>query len=449
MIITLVGGGSTFTPGIVKSIIQKEKELGVSEVRLYDINKERQDKVAVIVKWIIENQLKSSVKLTVTTDKQEAYQDAKFIFSQMRVGGYKMREQDEKIPLKHGCVGQETCGAGGLAYGMRTLFPMIDLIDDVEKYAAKDHWILNYSNPASIVSEGCRLLRPNARIINICDMPIAIIAIIGQCLGIKDHNAIDYDYFGLNHFGWFTKMSYEGRDVLEEIKTYVKEHRILLPKEIIDRISDPTNVNRHANQSWIHVWKSVYEMLELFPEYLPNTYMNYYLLPKESVEHSDPNKTRANEVMDAREADLFKGIEKYLETGEVDAKTFYAGDHGDWIADLAIAIKNDTKRKYLVIVPNNGALENIDDDVMVEVPAYLGKNGPEVIKQEAPKRFYQTLIMQQANCEKLLIEGMVEGSYRKVLEAFTINRTIPSAKVAKEILDDMIIANKDYWPILK
>ncbi len=449
MIITLVGGGSTFTPGIVKSIVQREKELGVKEVRLFDINKERQDKVAVIVKWIIENQLKSSVKLTVTNDPKEAYTGAKFIFSQMRVGGYKMRELDEKIPLKHGCVGQETCGPGGLAYGMRTLNPMINLIDEVEKYADPEHWILNYSNPASIVSEGCRLLRPNARIINICDMPIAIIAIIGQCLDIKDHNAIDYDYFGLNHFGWFTKMSYEGRDILKEIKEYIKENKILLPKSVIDRINDPTNVNRHANQSWIHVWTAVYEMMELFPEYLPNTYMNYYLLSKEAVEHSDINKTRANEVMNGRESDLFKGIDKYLETGEVDPKTFYAGDHGDWIADLAIAIKNDTKRKYLVIVPNNGTLPNIADDVMVEVPAYLGKNGPEVIKQEAVQTFYQTLISQQANSEKLLIEGMVEQSYQKVLQAFTLNRTIPSAKVAKELLDDLIEANKDYWPELR
>ena len=137
MIITLVGGGSTFTPGIVKSIVMREKELGVKEVRLFDINKERQDKVAVIVKWIIEEELKSNVKLTITYDPKEAYSDATFIFSHMRVGGYAMRELDEKIPLKHGCVGQETCGPGGLSYGMRTLFPMIKVIDDVEKYAKK------------------------------------------------------------------------------------------------------------------------------------------------------------------------------------------------------------------------------------------------------------------------------------------------------------------------
>lgn len=180
MIITVVGGGSTFTPGIVKSIAQRAKELDLDEIRLFDIDKERQDKVAVVVEWILREDVKTDVKLTVTNDEKEAYTDATFIFAQMRVGKYEMREQDEKIPLKYGCVGQETCGCGGMAYGLRTINPMIKVIDDVEKYAKKDHWILNYSNPAAIVSEACRKLRPNARIINICDMPIAIIDMIAE-----------------------------------------------------------------------------------------------------------------------------------------------------------------------------------------------------------------------------------------------------------------------------
>ena len=135
-IITIVGGGSTFTPGIVTSIALRQQELEVDEVRLFDIDEERQAKVAVVVDWILKD-LKSSIKLTVTTDKETAYTDAKFVFAQMRVGKYEMREHDEKISLRHGCVGQETCGCGGMAYGLRTIFPMIEVIDDVEKYARK------------------------------------------------------------------------------------------------------------------------------------------------------------------------------------------------------------------------------------------------------------------------------------------------------------------------
>lgn len=450
MIITIVGGGSTFTPGIVKSIALRKDELQVDEIRLFDIDKERQDKVAVVVKWILDEELKSGIKLTVTYDKEEAYKDASFIFAQMRVGKYAMREKDEKIPLKHGCVGQETCGCGGLAYGMRTIFPMIEVIDDVEKYAKKDYWILNYSNPAAIVSEACRKLRPNARIINICDMPIAIVDLIAAALEIKDKQNIVYDYFGLNHFGWFTSMEYNGQDIMDRLKAYVKEHEILLPASYMkgkESLSS-AGTNRHAKGSWYYVWKGVYEILENFPEFIPNTYLNYYLQSKEFVEHSDPNYTRANEVMDSREKNLFDGIDHYLATGEIDEKVFYAGSHGDWIADLAIALKNDTKARFLVIVENRGAIPNMPYDAMVEVPAYIGKNGPEVIAQNPIPLFQQGLMMQQLNCEKLLVEGCIEGSYEKVLQAFTLNKTVPSMSVAKAILDEMIEANKDYWPQL-
>lgn len=450
MIITIVGGGSTFTAGIVKSIALRREELEVDEIRLYDIDKERQDKVGVVVKWVLEKDLKTDIKLTVTTDKEVAYRDASFIFAQMRVGKYAMREQDEKIPLRHSCIGQETCGCGGLAYGMRTIFPMIEVIDDVEKYAKKDYWILNYSNPAAIVSEACRKLRPNARIINICDMPIAIVDMIAQCLHIDNYMDIEYNYFGLNHFGWFTSMQYQDRDVLKEIMEYIKKHKILLPEVYLKAIQAHREVsNRHANQSWLHVWESVYEMISMFPKYLPNTYLNYYLLSKEAVEHSDPTHTRANEVMEGREKTLFEGVDHYLKTGEISEEAFYAGAHGNWISDLAVALKKDTHQRFLVIVENRGAIPNMPYDAMVEVPAYIGKNGPEVIAQDPIPLFQQGLMMQQVNSEKLLVEGAIEGSYEKVLQSFTLNKTVPSAKVAKAVLDELMEANKEYWPTLR
>ena len=132
MIITIVGGGSTFTPGIVKSIALRQKELEVEEVRLFDIDEERQYKVSLVVDWILKD-MKSPIRLTVTTDKKTAYENSSFIFAQMRVGKYAMREKDEKIPLRHGCVGQETCGCGGLAYGLDrwvSLFAGLDSIRD-------------------------------------------------------------------------------------------------------------------------------------------------------------------------------------------------------------------------------------------------------------------------------------------------------------------------------
>ncbi|NLL74960.1 MAG: 6-phospho-alpha-glucosidase [Erysipelothrix sp.] len=448
MIITIVGGGSTFTPGIVKSIALRQKDLGVNEIRLFDNDGVRQEKVAVVVDWLLKD-MDSPIKLTVTTDKETAYTDAKFIFSQMRVGKYEMREQDEKIPLRHGLVGQETCGTGGLAYGLRTIFPMMQVIDDVEKYAAKDHWILNYSNPAAVVSEACRVLRPDARIINICDMPIAILEMVGQCVDAP-YLEMDVDYFGLNHFGWFTRIEYEGRDIIKEIREYTKETGIMLPKKHIEAIArNMESENRHANQSWIKVWTNEARIMELLPDYLPNTYLTYYLMAKESVEGSDVNFTRANEVMNTREKTLFEGIDRYVETGEISSDAFYAGAHGNFIADLAVALMSDTKTKFIIIEENNGNIPNLQDDAMVELPAWISKDGPEIIGRGPIDTFYKGMIEQQLASEKLAVQAAIEGSYTKMLQAFSMNKTVPSLEVAKLILDEMIIANKGYWPVLK
>ena len=444
MIITLCGGGSTFTPGIVKSIALRKDELDVDEIRLYDINEERQRKIGVLVDWILHEDLGLDIKLTVTTDKETAFTDASFVFAQMRVGGYAMREQDEKIPLRHGCVGQETCGCGGLAYGMRTIFPMVELIDDVEKYAKKDYWILNYSNPAAIVSEGCRVLRPNARIINICDMPIDLMDKMSRMCGIKDRRELQYSYYGLNHFGWWSKIyDKEGNDLMPQIKEHMAKNGYL------DGIEHEAGKEQHVEESWIHTFGKAKDVYAVDPETIPNTYLKYYLYPDYVVETSDPNYTRANEVMDGREKKVFGACRDIIAKGTAKDGGFEPDVHANYIVDLACALAENTLERFLLIVPNDGAVPNFDPTAMVEVPCIVGSNGFEKICQGPIPQFQKGLMEQQVSVEKLVVQAWVEGSYQKLWQALTLSKTIPSASVAKQILDELIEANKDFWPELK
>ena len=439
MIITIVGGGSTFTPGIVKSIALRQKELEVEEVRLFDIDEERQYKVSLVVDWILKD-MKSPIRLTVTTDKKTAYENSSFIFAQMRVGLYHMRELDEKIPLKYDVVGQETCGPGGLAYGLRTIYPMVDIIDYCEQYASKNYWIVNYSNPAAIVAKAMHRLRPNARILNICDMPVAIMRNMANILDCDRHDIVP-DYFGLNHFGWFTKIRVGDVDRTEELKAYVKEHGYMPP--------DERSEVRHNDASWKHTFDNAKNLLRMFPDYLPNTYMQYYLLGDQIVKDSDKNHTRANEVMEGREKRIFQAVDAYMETGEIDMAPFFTGVHGEFIVEVAMSLAFNLRKRHLVMVMNNGAIKNLPDDAMVEIPCYITSEGPEPTRVGEIPTFFKGMIEQQEACEKLIVEAAVEGSYEKALMAFTLNKTIPSAAVAKQILDEMIEANKEYWPELK
>ena len=436
--LVIVGGGSTYTPGIVKSLLDKKDSFKLSELRLYDNLKERQDKVGVLVQKVIE-MFDPDLKLVLTTDPKEAFEDADFIFAQMRVGLYHMRELDEKIPLKYDVVGQETCGPGGLAYGLRTIYPMVDIIDYCEQYASKDYWIVNYSNPAAIVAKAMHRLRPHARILNICDMPVAIMRNMANILDCDRHDIVP-DYFGLNHFGWFTKIRVGDTDRTEELKAYVKEHGYMPP--------DERSEVRHNDASWKHTFDNAKNLLRMFPDYLPNTYMQYYLLGDEVVESSNPNHTRANEVMEGREKRIFDAVADYRAGKEVDLTKFFGGVHGEFIVDVAMSLAFDLRKRYLVMVENRGAIENLPDDAMVEIPAYITDRGAEPVRVGEIPTFYKGLIEQQEAVEKLVVEAAIEHSYEKALMAFTLSKTVPSLLVAKKILDDMIEANKEFWPEL-
>ncbi|MDM5335893.1 6-phospho-alpha-glucosidase [Fictibacillus enclensis] len=434
--IAVAGGGSTYTPGIAKALMLKKEEFPVSEIRLYDINEERQGKVAMITEKVVA-EFDSNVKITATTEPKTAFEDVDFIFAQLRVGGNVMREKDEKIPFGHGIVGQETCGPGGMAYGLRTIGPMIELCDYAAQFAP-DAWIINYSNPAAIVAEAIRRERPNARILNICDMPIGMMLRMAEILGAKK-DEIEVDYFGLNHFGWFTDVYVKGESRMNELREYMSVNGLVTPEQSKDL--------QHSDVDWIKAHKNVAKMLQLFPEYLPSSYLQYYLIPQTVVEQTNPEYTRANRVMDHREKNLFDSIEHLEETGEFQ-EGFNVGVHGTFIVDVAMSIAFDRRERFLLIVENNGAIPNLPSDAMVEIPAYVTSRGPEPIRLEPIGLFYKGLIEQQLASEKLLVEGALERSYQKALQAFTLNKTFPSAEVAKIVLDDLIEANKDFWPVL-
>ena len=434
--VVIAGGGSTFTPGIVLMLLANRDRFPLRALKFYDNDGARQETIAEACKIILKEQA-PEIEFSYTTDPKAAFTDVDFVMAHIRVGKYPMREKDEKIPLRHGVLGQETCGPGGISYGMRSIGGVLELVDYMQQYSP-NAWMLNYSNPAAIVAEATRRLRPNAKILNICDMPIGIEGRMAQIVGLKDRKQMRVRYYGLNHFGWWTSIEdLDGNDLMPKLREYVAKYGYVPPS------NDP-----HTEASWNDTFTKAKDVWALDPDTLPNTYLKYYLYPDYVVAHSNPEHTRANEVEETREKNLFDGIDHYLKTGEVDANTFYAGSHGDWIADLSAALKNDTKARFLIITENRGAIPNMPYDAMVELPAYIGKNGPEVIARDNIPLFQQGLMMQQLNSEKLLVEGCVEGSYEKVLQAFTLNKTVPSMNVAKAILDDMIEANKGYWPEL-
>lgn len=333
--ILIAGGGSTFTPGIVLMLLDNLDKFPIRKLKLYDIDKERQDIIAGACEVILREKA-PEIEFLATTDPEEAFTDVDFVMAHIRVGKYAMRELDEKIPLKYGVVGQETCGPGGIAYGMRSIGGVLELIDYMEKYSP-NAWMLNYSNPAAIVAEATRRLRPHSKVLNICDMPVGIEERMARILGLKSRKEMTVRYYGLNHFGWWTDIrDKEGNDLMPKLKEHVAKYGYVV---------NDSGDNQHVDASWQDTFLKARDVYALDPDTLPNTYLKYYLFPDEVVANSNPNYTRANEVMDGREKFVFTECKKIIEKQSTEGSALHIDEHASYIVDLARAIAYNTHER--------------------------------------------------------------------------------------------------------
>lgn len=440
--ISIVGAGSRYTCGILAMLACEKDRFPLSKITLYDNETERQDIVLGVAK-ILYSEYYPECEVIATTDPKEAFEDIDFALMQIRAGRMKMRESDEHIALKHGRIGQETCGAGGFAYGMRSVPAVCDIIKDIRKYSP-EAWVLNYSNPAAIVAEATkRVFKDDFRIINICDMPIGIMDFYAKALN-KDVEELEPRYFGLNHFGWFTKIldKKTGEDYLPKLQQLFRE-----PLAAVG--------SKHPlDGSWMATFRFMSTMICDYEDFLPNTYLQYYLYPDHMLSTEDPNHTRANEIMEGSEKNAFEMFKKIIEKGTVKGTMYEPtvdnqNGHSKYICDLATAIANNTGDVFLVMTENKGAVSNLSEGMMVEVPCHVGINGVEPICMGEAPTFHKGLLENQYAYEKLTVDACLEGSYKKAWQALTLNRCVNDTQVAKAILDDYIEANKGYWPELK
>ena len=206
----------------------------------------------------------------------------------------------------------------------------------------------------------------------------------------------------------------------------------------------------HKDKDWQKTWKQYAEIVKDYPDFLPNSYLQYYLYSSEMVAKMDINRTRADMVIEGREQEMFAEHNKYLESPEnykspIQEFTVF----GDFIVDAAASIAYNKGERFLVIVENNGAIPNMPADAMVEVPAYIRSWGPEPVSIPPIPTFHKGMMENQLASEKLAVDAYFENSYDKALQAIAINKTVPSTTVARKILDDLIEANGEYWPTLK
>jgi alpha-galactosidase/6-phospho-beta-glucosidase family protein len=432
--IALIGGGSLYTLPLVKTFVSYSKDFHVDRIKLFDIDKERQNLRYEAAK-IVALEYSPDTVIEVSDSLDEAVTSVDYVLIQIRSGGLDGREKDERIPLLHGCIGQETCGAGGLVYGMRSIKDTLEIVTATKKHSP-DAWIINYSNPASILAEATRRFFNDDKVVYLCDMTVLMQDGFEEALKLEK-GELRPRYFGLNHFGWYTNLyDHKGNDRMPEIIELLKKGAIV-PEELKN---DP---------DWVKTFDHQSQSVRDFGEYIPSTYLEYYFYPKAVVRDADPNYTRASRVKEVKQGKVDEVCRKIIENRTTKDSGLQEGLYGKYIMDFILATTQDEyHREFLIPVRNEGAITNLSSDMTVEIPCLVNKNGIEKLFIGEVGYFYKGLMESLYASERLVVDGLLENDITKILKGFVLNRTINDADVAKELLIAMLEENKEFFPEL-
>jgi 6-phospho-beta-glucosidase len=429
--IATIGGGSSYTPELVEGFIKRYDELPVRELWLVDIP-EGEEKLNIVGELAKRMVKKSGVPMDIhlTLDRRKALDGADFVTTQFRVGHLKARIKDEIIPLKYGVIGQETNGPGGLFKGLRTIPVILDIIKDMEELCP-DAWLINFTNPAGMVTEAVLRYSKHEKFIGLCNVPIGMKMGVARLLDV-DVSRVHIDFAGLNHMVFGLNVYLDGNNITESFidKLTSGEKSGMTMQNIVDLGWEP-------------------DFLKGL-KVLPCPYHRYYFqtskMLEEEMEAAKTVGTRA-EVVKKLENEL---IELY-KNPNLDIKPPQLGKRGgayysDAACNLISSIYNDKRDIQPVNTRNNGAIEGIPNESAVEVNCVITKEGPKPISVGDLPVAVRGLVQQIKSFERLAAKAAVTGDYYTALVAMTINPLVPSDTIAKKILEEMLEAHKDYLP---
>ena len=425
--IVTIGGGSSYTPELVEGFIKRYDRLPVDELWLVDI--EEGKKKLEIVSDLARRQIRKAglpIKLYTTLDRREALPGADFVTTQLRVGLLDARVKDERIPLSHGILGQETNGAGGLFKGMRTIPVILDICKDI-KELCPNAWLINFTNPVGMVTEAVNRYGVHKKVIGLCNVPINMQMSIADIVG-KPVDEVDVRFGGLNHMVYATNVYVDGKD-----KT----------AEVLDKWGT-MSMNNIKGISWN---KGFVDALGV----IPCPYHRYFYMAKEyleeAIEKFKHHGTRA-ETVKKIEANLFE-IYKNPELDEKPEELSKRGGayYSDAACNLICSIYSDRGDIQVVNTLNKGkAVENFEEDEVVEVSCRITKDGPIPLKIGALPKATNGLIQQIKSFEIASAEAAVTGDYNKALLAMMINPLVSSQKYGVQVLEELLWAHRKYLP---
>ncbi|MFF0427011.1 6-phospho-beta-glucosidase [Streptomyces sp. NPDC004520] len=433
MKLTILGGGGFRVPLVYGALLGDHAEGRVTHVTLYDLDEGRLSAIARVLADQAEG-VPDAPAVTATTELDEALRGADFVFSAIRVGGLEGRAADERIALDEGVLGQETVGAGGIAYGLRTVPVAVRIARRIAELAP-DAWVINFTNPAGLVTEAMSRVLGD-RVIGICDSPVGLGRRVARVLGANPDEAW-IDYVGLNHLGWLRGLRVGGQDVLP---------RLLADEERLGSFEE----GRLFGPDWLRSLGAV-----------PNEYLHYYYFNREAVHaYRTAERTRGAYLRDQqgafyqemgkpdtpaldawhrtladREATYMAANREAAGIGERDEEDLESGGYEKVALALMRAIARDERTTLILNVRNGSTLSVLDADAVIEVPCFVDANGAHPVSV-APLPYHAVgLVTAVKAVEREVLAAVESGSRATAVKAFALHPLVDSVAVARRLVE--------------
>ncbi|MEV5190129.1 6-phospho-beta-glucosidase [Streptomyces werraensis] len=414
MKLTVVGGGSTYTPELIDGFARLRDVLPITELVLTDPAADRLDLIGPLSRRIFAR-LGHPGRITTTTDLDAAVEGTDAVLLQLRVGGQAARLQDETWPLECGCVGQETTGAGGLAKALRTVPVVLDIADRVRR-TNPDAWIIDFTNPVGIVTRA--LLREGHKALGLCNVAIGLQRKFAALLNVAP-SEVHLDHVGLNHLTWETAVHVNGENVLPRL---LSDHGGTIAADL--RLPLP-----------------LLTTLGVIPSY----YLRYFYAHDEVVAEMRTKPSRAAEV-----ARMEKELLTLYADPALDSKPALLAKRGgayysEAAVDLAAALlRNAGSQHQVVNTLNNGTLPFLPDDAVVEVPATVTAKGASPLPVQRLDPLLTGLMANVTAYEDLALEAALHGGRDRVFRALLAHPLIGQYAYADRLTDDLIAHNREH-----
>jgi 6-phospho-beta-glucosidase len=408
MKLAVIGAGSTYTPELVSGLMRERERLDVHELVLHDIDPDRLEIVGGLARRMLDRQGYHGT-FTLTEELDRALQDASFVLIQLRVGGQGARLRDETTPAACGCVGQETTGAGGLAKAMRTVPVVLEIAERTRELAAREAWIIDFTNPVGIVTRA--LLDAGHRAIGLCNVAITFQRKIAAHLGVAPERVL-VDQVGLNHLTWIRAVRVDGRNALDDVLRSFGDElaaEIELPRALLDELGA-----------------------------IPSYYLRYFYAERDVVGEQRLEPPRAEVVADIER----KLLELYRDPSLAEKPALLEQRGGAFYSDAAVALvaslSADTGDVQVVDVRNRGTLCGLADDDVVELPARIRRTGAEPVPQRPLAPELLGLVQHVAAYERLAASAARSGDRHLARVALMTHPLVREYELAAGMLDRLL-----------